>query len=214
MPTRTLSQVVAEARRILDRGTAYDAAIRASIQNTIHLLRAERLGFNEERRALMIGAELVTLPGEVLEIDSIRIDSGNAFEVLFERTPNWLLAERKSQTYQSEPIYFAFERNGQDKQLRFYPVPDETYSAQLQCLVDVAFSLSSSWSDGTVLPWFDDAYLVTLYGSLAEVNATHVGGPEGLAEAEKYSRMYDSALRRLRGQVRLQQHSGTIQPCM
>lgn len=211
---RTLADIVADVRTKLDRGTGFDDAIRSAIQNIIHLNRAERLGFNQVVRATTFASELVSLSASILHVDDIRLDSGNAYERLHAVPSTWILTQRKSPTYTSEPIYYAIERDGRARKVRLYPAPDETYSAQMICLVDLTAGLSASWSDALELAWFDDARLMLIYGALAEVNMVHIGGDEAAAEARKHEAMYERARRTLIGEVRATEHSGSITPVL
>lgn len=214
MPSRTLSEVRTSIRTEINRGTGglSDARIDEAVRNVIHSHRSRRYGFNVKRAGLTVGSEYVTLPDDFLEIDALRLDASSYVKPLIEVGVEFIHQEKRSPSYESEPVYFAVDQNGSTRELRFYPQPDQTFSCQITYLYDLAES--SSWTDDLTLEWFDEAYLLVKYGAMAEIEATHIGDPEAQQKAMVWAGLAAKAENELRRQGRLQQHSGSIEPCI
>lgn len=214
MPARTLATVRGDIRTELNRGPGAvpDARIDQAIQNAIQLAKTRRYGFNVKRAGIDLGAEYVTLPDDFLEIDTLKLDASSYVKPLIEVSPDFIHQEKRSPTYDSEPVYFALERNAGVRQLRLYPQPDETYSAEMVYLFDLAES--ASFTNNLALDWFDDGYLVVKYAALAEIESVFVGGEEGVARGQVYSILSQNAEKELRRQARIEQHSNAFEPVM
>lgn len=214
MPSRTLATVRGDVRTDLDRDTGElsNARIDLAIQEVIQAHRSRRYGFNVKRLGLSVATEYVTLPDDFLEIDAVRLDGGSFVRPLIEVGAEFIHQEQRTTTYETEPVYYAFTRDGSTRELRFYPIPDQTYSCQMTYLFDLAES--ASWTDNLTLDWFDDGYLLVKYGACALIEAGFVGDPEAQQKAATFSGMAVNAEKELKRQARLEQHSGSIEPCL
>lgn len=216
MAARTLADVLADVRFKLDRGSQYDAQIRAAIRNQINTLRGRRYGFNVKRAGIMLSGEYVTLPGEVLELDKLVLDRTTYREELEERNPHFIEEENTDPDWDGPPQYFSRERNISTKQIRLSPRADQSYSAQMVYLCDLvqAASLSNSWSDGIELAWFDDGFMLVQYATLVELERDVIGGPAGAAKAQAYGQALLAAEKELADLAGLEAHSGQVKGVM
>lgn len=208
--SRTLADVVQNVRTELDRGAEMDDVIVESIRRTVQRHRARKLGFNEVRRGASVSAEYVTLGADVLEVTRLVLDESSQRWPMLEVPAVWIEEQQVGTLYTGRPCYFATERDGTSRQVRLYPAPNKTYSAQFGLVVDLASEVS--WTDNMTLAWFDDAYLVVLYETLSEIHAAHLGGPEAAAEAQRFAVLADRARADLIAEARLFQHSDSIKP--
>lgn len=214
MPARSLLTVRTNIRTDLNRGSAAltDARIDEAIQTVIANLRGRRLGFNVKRDGITLGSEYVTLPDDFLEIDSLKADFSSYTRPLIETTPAWIIDENRDPDFTSEPVRFAVQRDGSTRELRLYPPPDQTYSAEMRYLFDLAES--ASWTDSLELAWFDEAYLVVKYAAMAELEFAYIGDQDGQMKGGLYQAMAEKHLKALESEVGNEQSTGLIQPCI
>jgi hypothetical protein len=212
MTARTLAEVRTDIRTDINRSTSGlpDTRIDSAVKNVLLQFRAERLGFNIKRVGISMGDEYVQLPDDFIEIDAVKLDVSSYVKPMIEVGADWIHKEKRSPNFSSIPVYFAFDRNESTRYLRLYPPPDQTYSAEMTYLADLAES--ASFTDNLSLAWFDDAYLLVKYAAMAELELTYIGGESGQAKGSLYLQMASSAMDRIRKQQRVEQSSGSIEP--
>src|SRR6478609_3642477 len=142
--------MVADIREDIARGTDFDPRIHKAIVNAIRFYRARKYGFNTGRNTVLVTAERTSLSVDMLAVDSavLQVD-GVRLRDLAGRTSRWIDGQKVSETWESEPIYYA----PGDRQIRLYPPPDRSYSVELHGHMDfLNISLSTSTST-TTNPW-------------------------------------------------------------
>lgn len=128
-----LATVVSRIREDINRGSDFDARIKRALNDSIHYYRAVRLGFNTKRKTFLASAEYTSLTANWVETDYLTLERSNYRNTLIQKTPDWINEERVSPSYSSEPIYYAI----QNRQLRLFPAPDQSYSVEMSYLYDL-----------------------------------------------------------------------------
>lgn len=206
----TLGEMVARIREDIDRGTDFDTRIKRAIVDAIHFYRGSRLGFNLKRAyaTLTSGNEYVSLPTDWIEADLLRLDQANRRDVLNEVTYDAMDERNQYALDRGVPCEYAI----QHRTLRFYPIPDQTYTLMFSFqyeLKDVSVSAADDATNG----WLEDGEELIRKHAMSELYVLYIDGPESIAKG-KLLRMEcsDQILPVLESLAGREQSSGRIKP--
>lgn len=209
-----LATVISRIRTDLDRGTAYDSRIRQAIEDAIHYYRAIRFGFNSRRTTFTVTSEYTSLTADWLEVDALALElSAGEVRPLQERPWPWIHNRARDASLSDEPCDFAI----QNRQLRLYPPPDQTYSVQMVYLYDLGGVLtdgsgaSLSASDSFSNAWTKEAEQLIRMHAQADILINYIKGPEAIADGERCMGMASMLERRLKRRANREQSSGKIE---
>lgn len=211
----TMATMVERVRDDLNRGTAYDARIRLAILRAIRHYRTEQFAFNRARYGFNFtpGSAYVTFPADWQDTIRVILDrgTGQGFEPL-DPVPIGLLDDwdRDRSADNGEPCYYATD----ERRLRVYPAPDETYSAELTYYSDLIGSASASLSDSFSCGWFTEGEHLICTWALAEINSKFIDGPEAKQRARELLGEAEIIRASLIRGADQEQSGGTIRPCL
>jgi hypothetical protein len=198
-------------RNELNRGTTYDADIRAAIESAIQYYRSRRFVWNQKRAytSTSAGQEYYVLPSDCLEIDMIRITytSGDFTDPLDEVTYRWIEDHRHNVNYRSEPEKFAMQ--GED--LRLWPVPDNAYRLDMTFLYEDN-TVSASASDGATSSWMTTGEEMIRMRAKADVLANVIRGPQAEREADRATLRERDVYKQERRRANRLNSSGHLRP--
>lgn len=202
----TLGGAIADIRGDLNRDTTFDARIQAALINAIKFYRARRFGFNSKRKTIQLAGEYTSLTANFMEIDYAKLQIGTRYKPLVERTYTWLNEQMRFQSLSSEPLWFAV----QNRNLRVYPPPDQSYSCEIHFLFDLQ-DISASSSDSTTSnAWFDEGYDLIRLHAMVEVLEMYIDGPDAMQKAQILRVREQETERELKRRANREQSSGTI----
>lgn len=205
----TYGTLVAEIRSDLHRGSDFDSRIKAAICAAIRHYRTERLGFNTQRSTVTTSAsaEFYDLSSlNFIEIDLVRLDMSNYREVLIERTYEWI-DERNYPQHVGQPCDYAI----QQRQLRLYPIPDQTYSLLVVNHYDLA-EISLSSSDAATNAWMTEGYDLIKHHAIADLHVNYIRGEESPGYASAAKSQEQEIFRNLKRRANRDQSTGRIRP--
>lgn len=171
--------MVRRIRTDLNRGTRHDTRIKEAIVDAIRFYRTRRFGFNQKRQTTTINPndEYLALPTGWLEVDTMLLEDGVTREPLRERGFSWLDDQYRGLNETGRPMYFAL----QNRQLRFAPVPDTSYSLVMSFLFQLP-EVSVSASDAATNAWMVEGEELIRKHALADLKVLYLGTAE---EVEK-----------------------------
>jgi hypothetical protein len=202
-----LATVVSRIREDLNRGTDFDARIRRAITDAIHYHRATRFGWNTKRKSFLVSSEYTSLTANWLETDTLVLERSNTVDELIEKPYTWITSQARDPNYTAEPYYFAI----QQRQLRLYPAPDQTYSVVMAYHYDLApddVSLSDSFSTG----WLREGEQMIRLHAQSDVLINYIKGPEAIAEGKDCFAQSQMIEKKLKRRANREQGSGKVQP--
>jgi hypothetical protein len=206
----TLGAAIAAIRGDINRSTDFDARIQEAIVNAIKFYRARRYGFNTKRSTIVLAGEFTSLSTDFIEMDYAKLEVGSRLKPLVERTYTWINEAKTDASFSSEPVWFGL----QERLLRVYPSPDQSYSVQLHYLYDLT-GISLSTSDTTTSnAWLDEGYEVIRLHATVEVLEMYIDGPEATAKADRMRLREVEAERELKRRANREQSSGTVRGSM
>ncbi len=206
----TLGAAVAAIRGDLNRSTDFDARIQEAIVNAIKFYRARRYGFNTRRETMLITSEFTSLTSVFIEMDYAKLEVTNRLKPLRERTYTWINDRLTAQSLSAEPLWFAI----QERNLRVYPPPDQSYSVQLHYLYDLT-GISLSTSDSTTSnAWLDEGYETIRLHATVEVLEMYIDGPDAVQKAQVLREREKEAERELKRRANREQSSGNMRGTM
>jgi len=202
----TLGGAIADIRGDLNRDTTFDARIQQALVNAIKFYRARRYGFNTKRKTFQLAGEFTSLTANFIELDYAKLQIGTRYKPLPERNYNWLNEQMRFQSLSSEPQWVSV----QDRNLRVYPPPDQSYSCEIHYLFDIT-GISLSTSDSTTSnAWLDEGYDVIRLHATIEVLELYIDGPDALAKADRLRIREAESEKELKRRANREQSSGTI----
>lgn len=202
----TLGGAIADIREDLNRDTTFDARIQKALANAIRFYRAHRYGFNTKRKTFQLAGEFTSLTANFIEMDYAKLEIGTRYKPLVERNYNWLNEQLRFQSLSAEPLWFAV----QNRNLRVYPPPDQSYSVQIAYLFDIS-GISLSTSDSTTTnAWFDEGYDLIRLHAMVEMLEMYIDGPDAVQKAQVLRNREEETERELKRRANLEQSSGTI----
>lgn len=202
-----LGDLIDEIRDDIDRGTNYDDAIRKAIISAIEFYRATDMGFNLKQGSFVVSDRFTSLSADILAIQSLKLDLSTTWEVL--QPINYLDLEGidTQQDSTGEPIYYAI----QARQLRLYPVPDQSYSLQATFVYDLP-EVSASASNSASNAWVNEARELIRMQATIDVLENKVKGPEALQDAMALRQRVMEVKRRLEARAGREKRAGGITP--
>lgn len=202
----TLGGAIADIRGDLNRDSSFDARIQSALISAIRFYRAHRFGFNSKRKTMVLASEFTSLTANFMEMDYAKLELTGRLKPLYERTYTWINDRMIDPSLSSEPLYFAI----QNRNLRVFPPPDQSYSVQIHYLYDLS-DISASTSDtATTNAWFDEGYeLIRLHASV-EVLEMYIDGPDALQKAQVLRQREADAQKELKRRANREQSSGNI----
>lgn len=202
----TLGQAIASIRGDLNRDSTFDTRIQEALANAIRFYRAHRYGFNTKRKTFQLAGEYTSLTANFIEIDYAKLQISSRYKPLVERTYTWLNEHMRFQSLSAEPLWFAI----QDRNLRVYPPPDQSYSCEIHYLFDIS-GISVSTSDSTTTnAWFDEGYdLIRLHASV-EMLEMYIDGPDAVQKAQVLRNREVETEKELKRRANREQSSGNI----
>jgi hypothetical protein len=204
----TFGQLVADIREDLNRGSSFDPRIKRAIVNAIAFYRSKRLGFNikRARARLTSGNEFVSLPTDWIEADYLRLEKGTRRYPLEEVTYDWMEETQLDDSTEGQPQKFAI----QHRELRLYPIPDQTYTLMLSFQYELK-NVSISASDGESNAWLEEGEELVRKHAMGDLYVLYIDGDEAkmkgmnlLAECEEV------ILPKLEAEAAREQSSGKI----
>ncbi len=202
----TLGGAIGEIRDDLNRDTTFDARIQKAIVNAIRFYRARRYGFNAKRKTFQLAGEFTSLTANFIEIDFAKLQIGARYKPLVERNATWLNEQMRFQSLSSEPLWYAI----QDRNLRVYPPPDQSYSCEIHYLYDLT-GISLSTSDSTTSnAWLDEGYDLIRLHAMVEVLELYIDGDDAVKKAQVLRAREDETEKELKRRANREQSSGNI----
>lgn len=167
--------MVTRIRTDINRGSAHDNRIRQAIIDAIRFYKATRFGWNQKRAETLLleGDEFVDLPPDWIEVDLLTLEDANNRDPLNERTYDWIEERARSRDFQGRPTDYAI----QNRQLRFYPTADQSYSLVMSLLYELR-DVSISASDGVSNAWMSEGEELIRKHAMADLLVTYIGGEE------------------------------------
>lgn len=203
-----LATVVARIRSDIDRGTDFDGRIKQAIEDAIHYYRGARFGFNTKRKDFVVSAEYTSLTANWLEADVIALERSAAYvNPLIEKPYTWIHSEKRDPDYEAEPQFFAI----QNRQLRLYPAPDQTYSLQMSYLYDLQ-DVSISASDSAENAWLNEGLELIRAHATVDLLENYIDGPDAMAKAERIRLRERQEEKQLKRRANREQGGGMVLP--
>lgn len=167
--------MVSRIRTDLNRGSAHDNRIRQAIIDALRFYRASRFGWNQKRAETLIqnGDEFLDLPPDWIEVDFLSLEDDNTRDPLNERTYDWIEERTRSRDQTGRPTDYAI----QNRQLRFYPAPDRSYSLVMSLLYELQ-NVSISASDGATNAWMSEGEELIRKHAMADLLVNYIKGDE------------------------------------
>ena len=206
----TLANMVTRIRTDLNRGTGFDTRIKQAIEDAIKFYRARRFGFNMKRATAVTsdGEEFVALPTDFLEVDSLRLrDPSNYYERLEEVAFTWMDDNSPYQDFTSVPSKFAI----QNRELRLYPIPDDSYTLQMSYLYDLG-GVSAGAADSATNTWMTEGEELIRTHATIDLLENYIGGQESLMQAQALRPRELLVYGELKRRAEREQTSARIQP--
>ncbi len=173
--------MVRRIRTDLNRGSSHDNRIKEAIVDAIRFYRARRMGWNQKRASTSLnpGNEYIVLPQAWLEVDALVLETTSDRDPLLEVTYDWIDDHSRARNTDGRPTHYAIE----NRRLRFYPVPDTSYSLVMSFLYELR-DVSVSASDGATNAWMSEGEELIRKHSLADLKINYIGG-EQIGEGER-----------------------------
>lgn len=162
--------VVSRIREDLNRGSDYDDRIKRAILAAVQFYRAKKLAFNEFRVAsgMNTGEEFGSYGPAYMQVLSIRMGDGSGGYYPLRKT-DWEEIEERSTSINQRgmPVAYAL----QNRSIRFYPIPDKTYSYESTFIGDLwsTYRLPTDISDSVSGGWLTEAEELIRLHSMVEI---------------------------------------------
>jgi hypothetical protein len=204
-----VATVTGYIREDLNRGTDYDARIRRALLSAMQFYRARRFAFNQKRTSMLVSAEFFSLTADWIMVDSLRVGHGNSYYSLEKRNWGWIEGRTSSNNGTGPPVAYAV----QGRQLRLYPIPDQTYSFAMTYVYDLVAGITSL-SDSQSTAWLGEAQEMIRMHAMADILTVYRRSAEDSSKAVELSNrelvLYNSLRQRASEEVA----SGRIDPFM
>jgi hypothetical protein len=170
-----LGTMISNIRGDLNRGTQHDPRIRKAIADAIRYYSGKKLPWNMRRLEALLtqGNEYYPLPQGWKQVDALRIEEDDNRDPLTARGPDWIDNRSRSRTYTGRPTDYAVEA----RELRFYPIPDRSYSLTMVLLYEFP-EVSASASDGSTNPWMTEGEELIRKRAFGDLLVSYIGGDE------------------------------------
>jgi len=171
------SSMVARIRTDLNRGGQHDTRIKQAIVDAIRFYRARRFGFNQKRATTTLtpNNEFISLPTGWLEVDALVLEDQPARfrDPLEEKSFAWIDDESGATDVTGQPEVFAI----QNRQIRFYPIPDRSYSLVMSFLYELR-EVSFSASDAATNAWMVEGEELIRKHAMGDMLVLYIGGDQ------------------------------------
>lgn len=194
----------------LNRGNdaTYTARIGEAIREAIYFYRAVRLGWNTKRKTFLVSSEYASFTANWIETDAISLERPSYRNRLTEKPWLWIEDRRTNPTsYRSEPQIFAV----QNRQLRFYPSPDQSYSVIMSYHYDLVAGITSL-SDSFSTTWLTEGEQLIRMHAAVDVLENYIEGDEAYAKAARLRLREEAELKMLKRRANREQSTGMITP--
>lgn len=193
----------------LNRGQDISARARLAIVNAIEHYTARRFGWNQKRATAQAvsAVEYMELPTDWIENDLLKLETSNDSDILIETTYEWIDEENRNPTYRGRPQYYAI----QNRSLRLYPIPDQTYTLHMSFLYQLS-DVSLSASDAAANAWTNEGYNLIYSRAMADMLENYIGGEEAWAWAERLRLREVEAEREIKRRANREQSGPGLKP--
>lgn len=199
---------VAEIAEDLNRGSDFHARIRRAIHSAIEHYKAKRFTFNEARTTATSSAEYLSLSFAWIELDSVRVEDDSGFwNPVIAKSFDFIEHRSRDPNDSDEPVYYA--EYGQ--QLRFWPIPDRTYSFQVAYHAELT-SISLTASDSASNAWINEGRELIRCHALVDLLELYIDGPEAMQKASILRGRESQEFNRLKSRANRQQGTGHVEP--
>lgn len=201
--------MVRRIRTDLNRGSSHDTRIKEAIADAIKRFRGKRLGFNQKnsRTVLLSDQEMIALPTDWVEVDFLRLERNTDRYPLREVSYDWIEDRQRGMPSDGEPTKFAI----QNRQLRFYPIPDQSYSLVMSFLCDLP-EVSVSASDAATNAWMVEGEELVRKQAMGDLLVTYIGGARVLEGKAMLQEVDQVIMPTLEGKAAREQTSGQVRP--
>lgn len=192
----------------LQRGDLTAEASKAA-STALDFYKRQRFNFNSVRAtaATADGQEFYQLPTDYVEADTMILIDGSELVYLTERSHRWVDQNKEWQSYESRPTTFSV----QNKELRLYPVPDQSYTLRLSYVYKL-YEVSSGAADADTNAWFTEGEELLRLHAKVDMLENVIRGPESFQEAEYLRRRESEVLKQLRREYKRAHSSGRLTP--
>jgi hypothetical protein len=201
-----VATVVERIRTDLNRGIDYDDRIRRALLSAVQFYRSRRFAFNQTRGVTAATAEFSSLGSDWVQIDSLRLGYSGGYYAL--RKTNWGELEERSTspTNTGPPVCYAI----QGRRLRYYPIPDQSYSVAITYITDL-WSGITSLSDSLSTAWLTEGEEMIRLHAMVEILQVYRQSQEDSMKASELQNREQVVYRELRARASEEVGSGMIQ---
>lgn len=203
------SNMVRRIRTDLNRGTAHDTRIKEAIADAIKRFRSKRLGFNQKSSTtvLISSGEVIALPTDWIEVDHLRLELGADRYPLKEVDYDWIEDRQRGSPSDGQPTRFAI----QNRQMRFYPIPDKSYTLNMSFHFEMN-EVSASASDAATNAWMDEGEELIRKHAMGDVYVSYIGGDRKEDGLLLLTEVEERILPSLESRAAREQTAGNIRP--
>ena len=201
--------MVRRIRTDLNRGSAHDDRIKGAIEDAIKRFRVKRLGFNQKsaQTILYSAQETIALPIDWLEVDYIRLELDNDRQPLREVSYDLIEDRQRGIASDGEPRLFAI----QNRTMRFYPIPDKSYTAIMSFHFDLT-DVSVSSSDAATNAWMVEGEELIRKQAMGDLYVSYIGGSSVPMGGALLAEVEERILPALENRAAREQTSGEVRP--
>lgn len=201
--------MVRRIRTDLNRGSDHDARIKEAIEDAIKRFRSKRLGFNQKssQTVLYSSVEMLALPTDWIEVDHLRLEVDRDRWPLREVSYDLIEDKQRGIPIQGEPREFAI----QNRQLRFYPIPDKSYTLVMSFHFEMT-QVSKSASDAATNAWMVEGEELIRKQAMGDVYVSYIGGAAIPLGAALLGEVEERILPSLESRAAREQTSGQVRP--
>jgi hypothetical protein len=202
-----LQTMVRRIRTDINRGSAHDTRIKEAIVDAIKRFRGKRLGFNQKisETVLISDQEVVALPVDWMEADFLRLEVDQDRYPLREVAYDTIEEKQRGLPTTGMPRDYAI----QHRQLRFYPIPDQSYTLVFSFQFDLP-EVSVSASDAATNAWMDEGEELIRKQATGDLFVSYIGGDKKQDGALLLSEVENAILPSLETRAAREQSSGSI----
>jgi hypothetical protein len=202
-----LQTMVRRIRTDINRGSAHDGRIKEAIVDAIKRFRGKRLGFNQKtaETVLISDQEVIALPVDWMEADYLRLEVDRDRYPLREVAYSTIEERQRGLPSTGMPRDYAI----QHRQLRFYPIPDQSYTLVFAFQFDLP-EVSVSASDAAANAWMDEGEELIRKQATGDLFVSYIGGDKKQDGALLLSEVENAILPSLETRAAREQSSGLI----
>jgi hypothetical protein len=156
---------------------------------------------------LVSSQEVIALPTDWIEVDHLRLEIDQDREPLKEVSYDWIEDRQRGQPNTGEPVRFAI----QNRQLRFYPIPDKSYTLVMSFHFEMT-NVSASASDAATNAWMDEGEELIRKHAMGDLYVSYIGGASIAMGAALLDEVSATVLPSLENRAAREQSSGQLRP--